>query len=97
MLLSLAHANQNDVNAIINHRDSRTPLQLAASLGNLAIAQLLIWVSKENAPGPGRIDGHYFSHMVPIRTYKHPNKNAPQRTPCVKITRTHWMGSGGSC
>ena len=43
--LVLAHANQDDVNSPVSPRDSRTPLHLAASLGNLAIAQLLIWVS----------------------------------------------------
>jgi Arf-GAP/GTPase/ANK repeat/PH domain-containing protein 1/3 len=41
--LVLAHANQDDVNSPVSPRDSRTPLHLAASLGNLAIAQLLIW------------------------------------------------------
>ena len=45
--LVLAHANQDDVNSPVSPRDSRTPLHLAASLGNLAIAQLLIWVSKK--------------------------------------------------
>ena len=46
--LVLAHANQDDVNSPVSPRDSRTPLHLAASLGNLAIAQLLIWVSEKN-------------------------------------------------
>ena len=45
--LVLAHANQDDVNSPVSPRDSRTPLHLAASLGNLAIAQLLIWVSEK--------------------------------------------------
>ena len=45
--LVLAHANQDDVNSPVSPRDSRTPLHLAASLGNLAIAQLLIWVSNQ--------------------------------------------------
>jgi hypothetical protein len=43
--LVLAHASQDDVNSPVSPRDSRTPLHLAASLGNLAMAQLLIWVS----------------------------------------------------
>ena len=43
--LVLAHAVQDDVNAPVSPRDSRSPLHLASSLGNLAIAQLLIWVS----------------------------------------------------
>merc|ERR1712170_208982 len=33
----------DDVNAPVSPRDSRSPLHLASSLGNLAIAQLLIW------------------------------------------------------
>jgi len=41
--LVLAHASQDDVNSPVSPRDSRTPLHLAASLGNLAMAQLLIW------------------------------------------------------
>jgi len=41
--LVLAHASQDDVNNPVSPRDSRTPLHLAASLGNLAMAQLLIW------------------------------------------------------
>lgn len=45
--LVLAHANQDDVNAPVSPRDSRTPLHLASSLGNLAMAQLLIWVRKK--------------------------------------------------
>ena len=45
MALVLAHAVQDDVNAPVSPRDSRSPLHLASSLGNLAIAQLLIWVS----------------------------------------------------
>ena len=43
--LVLAHSSQDDVNAPVSPRDSRSPLHLAASLGSLAIAQLLIWVS----------------------------------------------------
>ena len=42
--LVLAHASNDDVNTPVSPRDSRSPLHLAASLGNLAIAQLLIWV-----------------------------------------------------
>jgi Arf-GAP/GTPase/ANK repeat/PH domain-containing protein 1/3 len=43
--LVLAHASQEDVNSSVSPRDARSPLHLASSLGNLAIAQLLIWVS----------------------------------------------------
>eukprot|EP00096_Caligus_rogercresseyi_P013247 TRINITY_DN5922_c0_g1_i2.p1 TRINITY_DN5922_c0_g1~~TRINITY_DN5922_c0_g1_i2.p1 ORF type:complete len:755 (-),score=196.96 TRINITY_DN5922_c0_g1_i2:439-2703(-) len=41
--LALAYASQEDVNLPISPRDNRSPLHLASSLGNLAIAQLLIW------------------------------------------------------
>ena len=44
--LALTHASQSDVNSPVSQRDSRTPLHLAASLGNLAMTQLLIWVSQ---------------------------------------------------
>ena len=33
------------VNSCVSPRDARTPLHLAAALGNLPITQLLIWVS----------------------------------------------------
>ena len=42
--LVLAHCNSDDVNSPVSPRDARSPLHLASSLGNLAIAQLLIWV-----------------------------------------------------
>ncbi|CAB4054353.1 AGAP [Lepeophtheirus salmonis] len=45
--LALAHASQEDVNLPISPRDNRSPLHLASSLGNLAIAQLLILVIPE--------------------------------------------------
>lgn len=44
--LLLAHANSDQVNATVGTRDLRTPLHLACALGNLAIAQLLLWVRK---------------------------------------------------
>ena len=43
--LILAHANVDDVNSAVSPRDGRTPLHLASSIGNLAMAQMLIWVS----------------------------------------------------
>ena len=43
--LALAHASGDEVNLPISSRDNRSPLHLASSSGNLAIAQLLIWVS----------------------------------------------------
>ena len=33
------------VNSCVSPRDARTPLHLAAALGNLPITQILIWVS----------------------------------------------------
>ncbi len=45
VLLVMAHAiSPEDVSTPVSPRDSRTPLHLAASMGNLAITQLLIWV-----------------------------------------------------
>ena len=42
--LALAHCKMEDVNSTVSNRDMRTPLHLAAALGNLPITQLLIWV-----------------------------------------------------
>lgn len=44
----LALANTQQVNTTVGPRDLRTPLHLACAMGNLAIAQLLIWVSQSN-------------------------------------------------
>ena len=50
--LALAHCRLEDVNTVVSGRDTRTPLHLAAALGNLPITQLLIWVSAA-VPQPG--------------------------------------------
>jgi hypothetical protein len=42
--LALAHCREEEVNTVVSGRDARTPLHLAAALGHLAIAQILIWV-----------------------------------------------------
>lgn len=39
----LALANTEQVNSTVAPRDLRTPLHLACAMGNLAVAQLLIW------------------------------------------------------
>ncbi|KAJ8961517.1 hypothetical protein NQ318_014767 [Aromia moschata] len=39
----LARTNVQEVNTTVGPRDLRTPLHLACAMGNLAIAQLLIW------------------------------------------------------
>ncbi|XP_050507154.1 centaurin-gamma-1A [Diabrotica virgifera virgifera] len=39
----LARANVQEVNTTVGPRDLRTPLHLACAMGNLAVAQLLIW------------------------------------------------------
>lgn len=44
IILVLAQASPEQVNTPVGPRDLRTPLHLACALGNLAIAQLLIWV-----------------------------------------------------
>ena len=46
MSLALAHCKAEDVNTTVSGRDTRTPLHLAAALGNLPITQLLIWVTQ---------------------------------------------------
>lgn len=43
----LAIANTKQVNSTVSPRDLRTPLHLACAMGNLAISQLLIWVSNK--------------------------------------------------
>ncbi|XP_065357617.1 centaurin-gamma-1A isoform X2 [Calliphora vicina] len=43
IVLILANANTEVTNANVSPRDVRTPLLLACAIGNLAIAQLLIW------------------------------------------------------
>lgn len=45
IVLLIAHASTEQINATVSQRDHRTPLHLACAIGNLAIAQLLIWVS----------------------------------------------------
>lgn len=45
IVLLLAHSSNEHVNCTVNSRDLRTPLHFACAIGNLAIAQLLIWVS----------------------------------------------------
>lgn len=41
----LANCQSEVTNAHVSPRDVRTPLLLACAIGNLAIAQLLVWVS----------------------------------------------------
>merc|ERR1719222_859249 len=43
--LALAHSSLEEVNSCVSPRDARTPLHLAAALGNLPITQLLIWAN----------------------------------------------------
>lgn len=45
IVLVLAYVSCEQVNSTVSSRDLRTPLHLACAMGNLAIAQLLIWVS----------------------------------------------------
>jgi len=42
--LCLARCNYEDINISVSTEDRRTPLHLACATGNLAMAQLLIWV-----------------------------------------------------
>ncbi|CAG9864076.1 unnamed protein product [Phyllotreta striolata] len=43
----LARANSEEVNTTVGPRDLRTPLHLACAMGNLAVAQLLIWYNAD--------------------------------------------------
>lgn len=45
IIVLLAHSDPETVNSTVSSRDLRTPLHLACAMGNLAVAQLLIWVS----------------------------------------------------
>lgn len=51
-VLALARCSTDDVNATVSARDLRTSLHLACAMGNLAMAQLLIWVSFRNPQNP---------------------------------------------
>jgi hypothetical protein len=47
--LVLAHATQDEVNALVNkENECTTPLHIASSVGNLAMVQMLIWVNSLN-------------------------------------------------
>lgn len=43
--LCLARCTYEDINMSVSNEDLRTPLHLACATGNLAMAQLLIWVN----------------------------------------------------
>ncbi len=45
VILCLAHSKPDDVNSCVSQVDKRTSVHIAASLSNLVILQLLIWVS----------------------------------------------------
>lgn len=45
VILCLAHSKSDDVNCCVSQLDKRTSLHIAASLSNLVILQLLIWVN----------------------------------------------------
>ena len=43
-ILVLAYAKTEHVNAPYSKTDTRTPLHIAAALGNVVLVQLLLWV-----------------------------------------------------
>lgn len=45
IILLLARCTVEEINSTVSGRDLRTPIHLACAIGNLAIAQILIWVS----------------------------------------------------
>lgn len=46
IITALIQSTAADVNSTVSERDLRTALHLACAMGNLAIVQILIWVSK---------------------------------------------------
>lgn len=44
IVAALVHSSNDDVNTTVSDRDLRTALHLACAMGNLALAQTLIWV-----------------------------------------------------
>lgn len=48
--LCLARCSYEDINMPVSMEDLRTPLHLACATGNLAMAQLLIWVCIYSRP-----------------------------------------------
>ena len=48
--LCLARCSYEDINMPVSMEDLRTPLHLACATGNLAMAQLLIWVCIYSCP-----------------------------------------------
>ena len=47
VMLVLIHASQDDVNYHYGEGDGRSALHLSCAMGNVVIAQLLVWVSSE--------------------------------------------------
>lgn len=45
IISTLVHSSVADVNSTVSERDLRTALHLACAMGNLAVVQILIWVS----------------------------------------------------
>lgn len=50
VILLLTRCTNDEINATVSGRDLRTPIHLACAIGNLAISQILIWVSHQSAP-----------------------------------------------
>lgn len=46
IITALIQSTVADVNSTVSERDLRTALHLACAMGNLALVQILIWVSK---------------------------------------------------
>lgn len=74
LILLLAHASSEHINTTVSTRDLRSPLHLACACGNLAIAQLLIWVSNSLRRCIAFNDSrshHYFQNQANIKQTDH--------------------------
>lgn len=72
IVLLLAHATMEHVSSCVSVRDLRTPLHLACAMGNLPVAQLLIWVS------------HLLSFCINCRVTSHITERTVQYIPYCK-------------
>lgn len=63
LILLLAHATSEHINATVSTRDLRSPLHLACACGNLAIAQLLIWVRSSDDDASTERKRQYFCFL----------------------------------
>ncbi|XP_044755941.1 centaurin-gamma-1A isoform X2 [Coccinella septempunctata] len=86
----LAQANTEQVNAHVSPRDLRTPLHLACAMGNLAVAQLLIWhnANVKSIDQDGRTPLAYARAALSIAIAKSQTNNTPNSEANVASCRS---------